>query len=163
MPITPTTMKKIITIVLFLSVDLLCKAQSVSGGLRIGLNLAQSSQSATVSGNLFGTPISQSQSTTSYTRVGFTAGTYLTFMFNTAIGLQPELIYNSNGYKIQSTTVTTNYLSLPVFFRYNINQNFHLLGGPQVGYLLGAEANDPNFSNVQTGTPGQPALKDQQI
>jgi hypothetical protein len=116
MPITPTTMKKIITIVLFLSVDLLCKAQSVSGGLRIGLNLAQSSQSATVSGNLFGTPISQSQSTTSDTRVGFTAGTYLTFMFNTAIGLQPELIYNSNGYKIQSTTVTTNYLSLPVFF-----------------------------------------------
>ncbi|MCZ8072187.1 MAG: porin family protein [Bacteroidota bacterium] len=154
-------MKNILLFFFLCFVQFLCSAQSISGGIRIGLNLAQSSQSATVSGNVFGSPVNLSQSLTSDTRVGFTAGTFLTFMFNKELGLQPELVYNSNGYKIQSTTVTTNYLSLPVFIRYNINQNFHLLGGPQLGYLLSAEANDPTFSPVQSGSPSQSSLKDQ--
>jgi hypothetical protein len=150
-----------LTIVFICLLSYLCNAQSISGGLRIGLNLAQSSQSATFTGNIFGTPINLSQSATSETKIGFIAGTFLTVMFNSNVGLQPELIYNSNGYKSQSTEIKTGYLSLPVFFRYNINQNFHLLGGPQLGYLLNAETNDPNFNAAQTGSTSQASLKDQ--
>lgn len=43
------------------------------------------------------------------------------------------------GARSGSSSIGVNYASLPIFFRYNITNQFHLLGGPQIGYLISAD------------------------
>jgi hypothetical protein len=68
-------------------------------------------------------------------------------MFTGSMGIQPELFYSSVGAKWPDSgsgveTIKTDYLTLPVFFRYNITDNFHLLAGPQFGILMSAKGTD---------------------
>jgi len=74
--------------------------------------------------------------------MGFNAGMYLTLMFTDRIGVQPELLYASQGSKPtwynDSYEDELGYITLPVLFRFNINELFSLHTGPQVGYLLSA-------------------------
>jgi len=60
-------------------------------------------------------------------------------MFSDKMGVQPELFYSSLGAKSGSEVLKTNYLSLPIFFRYNVTENFHFLAGPQFSMLLSAK------------------------
>ncbi len=124
--------KNILLITLFLLGLSTASAQSVGIGLRAGLNLA----SEYISNN-------QSPGSSNSTRTGFLLGVYTKFMIASKVGIQPELYYSSTGTTItdqsSSGTITSNYLSLPVFFRYNASNNFHLLVGPQFGILMAAK------------------------
>ena len=127
-------MKKLLTVIcLVLVAASFAQAQDVSFGARGGLNFANISE--TVSGG----------GASSYSmRTSFLLGGYATIMFNDKMGLQPELFYNSVGAKetISGTDVTykLNYISLPILFRYNFNEQWHLLAGPQLGILASAKA-----------------------
>lgn len=121
---------------LFLSVSLIAIvttvafSQSVSGGLRLGMNIANQTTS------LGGTSISASA------KVGLMAGGYLTIMTSEKFGIQPELVFSQFGASASSggTSMSNNfnYLSLPVILRYNVTPNFNLQAGPQLGILLSA-------------------------
>lgn len=75
-------------------------------------------------------------STTTDTRTGYLIGFYYSFLFSDQFGLQPELLYNSMGAKVGSSTISLNYVSLPVFVRYNATEQLHFLAAPQLSYLL---------------------------
>jgi len=110
-------------------------AQGVAIGARAGLNVA--SQSISASG----------YSVSPDSRLGFFVGAYAKIMVSGKIGVQPELFYSSIGAKWPDQgagveTIKTDYLTLPVFFRYNVTDNFHLLVGPQFGILMSASGKD---------------------
>jgi hypothetical protein len=130
------TMKKLLLPVCLLLAGVInANAQGVAVGLRAGLNVANQSISAS------GVSISPDS------RVSFLVGGYAKIMFSGSMGIQPELFYSSIGAKWPSSgsgvqTIKTDYLTLPVFFRYNITDNFHLLAGPQFGILMSAKGTD---------------------
>jgi len=124
--------KLLLPVCLLLAGVITAKAQGVAVGLRAGLNLANQSISAS------GVSVSPDM------RVSFLAGAYAKIMFTGKIGIQPELFYSSTGSKwpdqgFGASTIKTDYLTVPVFFRYGITDNFHLLAGPQFGILMSAQ------------------------
>ncbi|HTH55638.1 MAG TPA: porin family protein [Cyclobacteriaceae bacterium] len=121
-------MKKLLSITSALALTIcLANAQSFSIGARAGLNLAKQ----TVSGS--------GVTASADSRTSFILGGYATIMFSDKLGLQPELFYSGTGAKQGSAVEKINYLTLPVFLRYNVTENFHLLAGPQLGFLLSAK------------------------
>ena len=100
------------------------------------MNFAQWKQNILLNSNQTGT-ISVALTTDS--RTGYLIGVYYTIMFSKGVGLQPELFYNSVGARLGSSIISVDYVSLPIFLRYNITNQFHLLGGPQIGYLISAD------------------------
>ena len=139
-------MKKLLLAICFLLAGVIAvNAQSVSIGARAGLNIANEKIS------------SSSFSVSPKSLASVMVGGYATIMFNDKMGIQPEVFYNAVGAKDDTgssgtTTVKTNYLSVPVFFRYNVVPQFHLLAGPQFGILLSAK---------QTDNSGTTDIKDQ--
>ncbi|HEV8515555.1 MAG TPA: porin family protein, partial [Cyclobacteriaceae bacterium] len=131
--------KLLLPICLLLAGVVTSNAQGVAIGLRAGLNIANESISTS------GFTVSPNSLTS------FVAGGYAKIMFSDKMGIQPELLYNGLGSKTDggsSGTITTktNYLSVPIFFRYNVVPQFHLLAGPQLGILLSATQSDNSGS-----------------
>src|SRR5688572_10368502 len=101
-------MKKVLSLLTLLTViSVGVYAQGISGGLKLGLNLANTTVSAE------GVTASPSFRPTIH------AGGYLTAMLSEKFGIQPELLYSGMGYKNGNTTIKANYIAVPVLVRYN--------------------------------------------
>jgi hypothetical protein len=111
-------------------------AQGISGGLRAGMNVANSKFEAS---GVTVTPDS---------KAGFLAGAYLTAMFTENMGIQPEAYFSVQGFKMDDAKQSMNYVNVPVLFRYNINSFLNVHAGPQVGILLKAEQDDGSGNTV---------------
>lgn len=109
-------------------------SQGISFGVKAGLSISNEK----VSSN--GISVSPSS------LVGFHGGAYLTAMLSDHIGVQPELLYSGQGYKSGSTSVHVNYITIPVLFRYNVNDLISFHAGPQIGFLASAKAKDGSNS-----------------
>jgi len=98
-------------------------------------------------------------------RIGYHLGLFCDFMITNKIGLTPQIIYSSQGFKspysesdfpsidfvngnpvIGETTIgfeglyNLNYVNIPIEFKYPIGNNLVIFIGPQIGYLLNAKA-----------------------
>jgi hypothetical protein len=102
----------------------------ISVGAKAGVNLAN------VNGDVDNTDM----------KVGFHVGGYVNVAFSDALSLQPELLFNSVGYKyttvsgVDEADVTSNlnYISIPVSLMYSFGPaNIHV--GPQIGFLMSAK------------------------
>jgi Outer membrane protein beta-barrel domain len=130
-------MRVIFLLIIAVTLSVQVHSQTFHGGIRGGINFAQWKQNIQISSIQTGTI---SSALTTDTRTGYLVGLYYTIMFSGSnIGLQPELFYNSVGSRSGSSTISINYATLPIFIRYNITKQFHLLGGPQIGYLISAD------------------------
>ena len=122
-------MKKVLSLLAFFSLIAVGSyAQGVSGGLKLGLNLANqtiSNDYVTISPSF---------------RPSLHAGGYLTLMISNKIGVQPEVLYSAQGAKMDGQTLKLNYVTVPVLVRFNITERFNLHLGPQIGMLLSAKA-----------------------
>lgn len=106
-------------------------AQGISGGIKAGANFANQKI------DYEGLDISPSS------RTSLHLGVFLTIMVSETFGVQPELMYNSVGSKIEiggeDGISKVNYLSVPIMVRYNPVAIFNIHAGPQFGFLLSAE------------------------
>lgn len=68
------------------------------------------------------------------------AGMFVRIPIGTVLSLQPELLYSSEGCKMESlgekAAVRMNYLNLPLMVQLRSSSGFMAETGPQVGYLL---------------------------
>ena len=126
-------MKKTLSLFVFASLLAIgANAQGISGGLKLGLNLANqtiSSDYATTSPNF---------------RPTIHAGGYVTVMLSEHFGVQPEILYSGQGAKNGNAVNKFNYLTVPVLLRYNFTDLFSIHAGPQVGILMSAKADAGN-------------------
>jgi hypothetical protein len=122
-------MKKILSLFAFVSLLAVgANAQGISGGVKLGLNLANQ----TMSGG--GYTVSPSF------RPSLHAGGYLTLMLSEKFGVQPEVLYSGQGYKQNGGTLSVNYITVPVLLRLNFTDLFSIHAGPQIGVLASAKA-----------------------
>jgi hypothetical protein len=103
-------------------------AQSISGGLKAGVNI--SNQKLKLG--------DESESLDS--KIGFHAGGYLTAMISDNFGIQPELLFSAMGAKEDDVNLNFGYISIPVMLRYNVSENINIQAGPQAGFLMSAKA-----------------------
>ncbi len=119
-------------------------AQGVSLGFKAGINVSNQRVTfpeGSVSGEV---------------RIGFHVGGLVTAMFSDQLGFQAELLFNSVGVKTQygrgpDISDILNYLSVPVVFRYQFAEVLNIHAGPQVGFLLEANAGDMNTKDRYKG------------
>jgi hypothetical protein len=75
--------------------------------------------------------------------IGFHGGVFVTWMFSERLGLQPELLLSMQGSKDADDAydykIITNYVSVPILVRFDINDTFSLHAGPQFGILTTAK------------------------
>lgn len=114
-------------------------AQGISGGLKVGANFANMKWDSDF-GNF--SPDS---------RTAFHFGAYLNVGFSETFSLQPELLYNSVGAKMDDEALKANYLSVPIMFKYNPVPVFNIHAGPQVGFLMSAKAEDEDVKEMYKG------------
>lgn len=129
-------MKKVFLSFVFVVVASAAFAQ-VSGGIRLGMNLANQKQEF------------DGESLNGSSKVGVLGGLYLVANVTEKFAIQPELVFSALGSTdpdFDEIKYNFNYISLPVMLRYNISENFNLQAGPQLGFLMSAKATDGDDS-----------------
>lgn len=93
-------------------------------------------------------------------RTAFHIGALVEFPISDAFYIQPEILYNSVGSKVNfsesfmgmeinsESTLKLDYISIPIMAKYYFMEGFSLEAGPQIGFLMSAK-ND--YSNVVSG------------
>ncbi|HSR38791.1 MAG TPA: porin family protein [Phnomibacter sp.] len=110
----------------------------ISIGAKGGLNVS----------NLSG--VSDVQGLESNALVGFHVGGYATFNLGRNFAIHPELVYSTQGAKLENATssenLNLNYFNIPIMVRFLTNKGFFVEAGPQFGFQVG---------DVDLGTIGQ--------
>lgn len=107
----------------------------LSGGLKAGVNFAnQKFESDGISFSPDGL-------------VGFHAGAYVNIAPSEKFSIQPELLFNMVGSKVEDSEFKMSYISIPVMFKYSPAPIFNIQAGPQFGFLMGAKLDDEDFKD----------------
>ena len=118
---------------LLLCATITAQTEKVKIGVKAGLNIA----SLTFDEN----ELESSQKT------GFTAGIMAEIPLAKNFSVQPELLYSQQGMKFSysdidvanssyESTITLNYLNIPVMLKYYVLKGLSVQAGPQIGILL---------------------------
>ena len=119
-------MKKIL---MFSGILLACftaKAQKAHFGIKGGLNMSN---------------VDATNYNTKYTP-GFHVGLLAHIHAAKKLGIQPELLYSTQGGKDKNTDLKLklDYINIPVMFQYFINDGWRLETGPQAGFLINSKS-----------------------
>ncbi len=120
------TMKKyafLIISLLLVAFAMNTKAQGLGIGLKAGMNFA----------NQKITDINTN------TRTGFHGGIYAIIAFSEKWGIQPELLYSSQGSELPDDINDFSYMTIPVLLRWKMISFLSLSAGPQFSILLDAK------------------------
>jgi hypothetical protein len=128
----------LITVLLACMITGAASAQSVNIGIKGGLNLY------TLSGDNDGT-----YETKPSFHIGLLGHIHMADNF----ALQPELVFSAQGTKYgDDQKFDLNYINIPLLFQYMFDNGFRLQAGPQVGFLVSAEADGVDVKDGLNGT-----------
>lgn len=101
-------------------------------------------------------------------KIGFNAGVFVNIPVAESFSIQPEVLYNQLGAKVESRdeftvggTTTRNvesystnldYISVPLMFQYNFIPNFYLEAGPEFGFMISAKNKGDRTTTTTTGS-----------
>lgn len=125
-----------VLVLMIISITCSLNAQDIKIGAKAGINFAS------VTGDIDAVK----------TKIGFHIGGVAEIPINESFYAQPELLFSSQGYKLDNGTGTLNYLSLPIIGKYYVNEQLSIEAGPQIGFLLSAKINvdDEDFGGGNT-------------
>ena len=117
---------KVFVLAMSLLLNTIVFAQSFQPGVKAGVNISN------FTGGDFNTVKNKSL-------VGFHAGGLLRFKFGN-LALQPEIVFSSQGAKLESAGDEENYkisyLNIPVLLQFETDGGVYFEAGPQVGFKL---------------------------
>jgi Outer membrane protein beta-barrel domain len=129
----PFDMKKVALIILTFTSSIFATAQ-IQFGVKAGINL----DNITVSGLSPNSTISFSSKT------NFNAGLLASVPLTSSIAVQPEIVYSGQGANsnVAGTSINNSYgyLNVPVLLKYQHTSGLFAVSGPQIGFLLSANA-----------------------
>ncbi len=89
-------------------------------------------------------------------KTSFHAGIFFKSPINDRVSLQPEVLFSQKGSTLHYNNVfasgtldlTTNYIDVPILFRFDLVPGFYITAGPYVSFLINATVKDadPNGS-----------------
>ena len=121
-------MKKIILVVsaVLLSTGAFAQQRGFEWGVKAGLNLAN-----------------WTKTDDAKFRPGLVAGVFGEYVINDFLGVQGELLYSMQGFKVkedgETATNINDYLVLPILAKFYILEGLSVDIGPQFGYMLSAK------------------------
>ncbi|MCU7548630.1 PorT family protein [Chitinophagaceae bacterium LB-8] len=87
--------------------------------------------------------------------VGFHAGGLARIVFN-KLALQPEVVFSSQGAKLENAGSESNYkisyINIPVLIQYETKGGFYLEAGPQFGFKLSEDIPDETIEDFAKST-----------
>jgi len=88
--------------------------------------------------------------------VGFHAGGFLNFQFGDHFSLQPEVLFSSQGAKLESAgnkqNLKVSYVNVPVMLKYRFTGGFYLEAGPQIGFKVSEDTDQQPIDNFAKST-----------
>jgi hypothetical protein len=88
--------------------------------------------------------------------VGFHVGGLLNFQFGDHLSLQPEVLFSTQGAKIESSTDKSNikvsYINVPVMLKYRFTGGFYVEAGPQIGFKVSENTDDQPIDDFAKST-----------
>lgn len=82
---------------------------------------------------------------------GYHLGGLLNFGFGKVFSLQPEVLFSTQGAKVQNDGVRSDfkisYITVPVMFKFKTNSGFFLEVGPQAGFRSSSDVPDQTINN----------------
>jgi hypothetical protein len=128
-------MKKISLLVLLSMLSTAAFSQSFSIGPKAGVNIS----------NYTGSDVE------SEALVGFHLGGILNFGIGEVFSIQPEVLFSTQGAKIdngnQKTEFKTSYVSVPVMLKFRSRGGFYFEFGPQASFKTGEDVPDQTIDN----------------
>ncbi len=128
-------MKKLSFTVLMVTLSTFAMAQTFSFGPKAGINIS----------NYSGGDIN------SDAKVGYHIGGLLNFGFGEIFSIQPEVLFSTQGAKVENagskTNYKINYLNVPVMLKFRIANGFYIEGGPQAGFRLSENIPDQTIND----------------
>ena len=106
-------------------------AQDITFGAKAGVNLA-----AAAVGDKF-----EANTVTS-----FHIGATVEFAISDTFSVQPEVLYSLQGADVDDITINTNFINLPIMAKYYVTEGLSLEAGPQIGFLIKANAKEKDSS-----------------
>jgi opacity protein-like surface antigen len=125
-------MKKITLLIAALAVSAGAFAQEWDYGLKAGMNFSRVSKLS--GGKAKSLP-------------GFYIGAFAEYQLNDWFGIQPEIVYSTQGTKFNGTTTTPawkfelrdNYINVPILAKFYVTNGLSVNIGPQFGFLAGSK------------------------
>jgi len=128
-------MKKLLITMMFAAISTFSMAQSFSFGPKAGVNIS----------NYTGGDIQ------SDARVGYHLGGLLNFGIGNAFSIQPEVLFSTQGAKVDragsKTDFKVNYVTVPVMFKLKAAGGFYVELGPQAGFRTSTNIPDQTINN----------------
>lgn len=147
-----TNMKKIILTVAAVFAFGFANAQETKFGVKGGLNVAN------ISGDI----------EDNSSKVGFHVGGFVEIKVSDKFSVQPELLFSTQGTKLEESgtnysyesNLNLSYLNIPVMAKYYVAEGFSLEAGPQIGFLTTAKS---DFTDTESGitVSGDEDVKDE--
>jgi len=78
-------------------------------------------------------------------RTGYLFGAFAHVPISENIGIQPEVLFSSQGADIDDTDVNLTYVNVPVLLRLKLIEVLNVHFGPQFGFATKAEADDEDI------------------
>ncbi|MBQ0733284.1 porin family protein [Aquimarina celericrescens] len=134
-------MKKLLVFAVLASFSLVATAQeeTIRFGAKAGINFASLNGDGT--DDLDG-------------RTSFHLGAVVEIPLSEKFAFAPELVYSAQGAKVEETgfeqTTKLDYLNLPLMAKYYVAPGLSLHAGPQIGFLLSANAEGEETFNGET-------------
>lgn len=122
-------MKKLLVSAILLATGFV-NAQDIKFGAKLGLNIANISGDIEDNKALFGANL----------------GGFAEITLSDKLAFQPELLFSMQGSKYEDIATKLNYINIPLLAKYNLNEKFSVLAGPQIGFLMSAKLKDSNES-----------------
>jgi hypothetical protein len=77
-------------------------------------------------------------------KIGFNFGLIGHTHLNEFFAVQPEIFYSVQGAKSGNTDVNLAYINVPVLLQFMFDNGFRIQTGPQLGFMMNAEAKNNN-------------------
>ena len=107
-------------------------AQDITFGVKAGINFANTNVSDSDE-NLDGI-------------TSFHFGGVVEFSVSETFSIQPELLYSAQGTSDSEFKLNLDYINLPIMAKYYVTEGLSLEAGPQIGFLIKAEAGTDDVS-----------------
>jgi hypothetical protein len=73
-------------------------------------------------------------------KIGFHIGAMAKAAISEKVSIMPELLYSTEGSSTDDGDFEVNYINLPILVAFNPSEMFNIHAGPQLGYLISADA-----------------------
>lgn len=128
-------MKKLTILCVMLLASTFSFAQSFSIGPKAGINISNYT-----GGNIDSDAL-----------IGYHFGGVLNYGFGKVFSIQPEVLFSSQGAKVNNAGAKTNfkisYVTVPVMLKFKTNGGFYFEAGPQVGFRTSSDLGNQTINN----------------